>query len=273
MVEPRRVDHRHLGSEAAIAQIGPVTNFAIANTHDVGEAVAREIGQIDGLRNVSEDDARTFFLVESLRDAPGWAEALFSERGVPDESVVFGDEHIGVAVTVQIDELEVRVAHVEVQARGEGAEWLPTLRVIVFIQAGGGAFRDNHVRLAVAGQVHELRATAQDDVGFEGDGFERGELRLHDFAAVGQLDGDRAPVALVEPGAGRLGEDTGDAFAVQVGPAVRVAVQADGKIFEALRINILDRALHDRFGVRELNWRQAAPVVAAVFAAVAGLRD
>ena len=194
----------------------------------------REVGEVDGLRAVGEDDARALLLVERLRDAPGGAEAFLGQRGVPDEGVVFGDQHVGVAVAVEIDELQVRVAQVAVQARGEGAEGLPAFGLVVLVQAGRGAVHDDDVGLAVAGQVHELRAAAQGDVGFEGDGFERGELRLHLLPAVGQLVRDRAEVALVEPGAGLLGEDAGDAFAVQVGPAVGAAVQADGQVLEAL---------------------------------------
>ena len=51
------------------------------------------------------------------RDAPGRAEALLGQRGVPDEGVVLGDQHVGVAVAVEVDELQVRVA----QCRGSGA--------------------------------------------------------------------------------------------------------------------------------------------------------
>ncbi len=178
VVEPRRVVHRDLGAEAAIAQVGPVADLAVADADDVGQAVAGQVGEVDGLRAVGEDDARAFLLVERLRDAPGRAEALFGQRGVPDEGVVFGDQHVGVAVAVEIDELEVRVAQVAVQARGEGAERLPAFGLVVLVQAGRRAVHDDHVGLAVAGQVHELRAAAQGDVGFEGDGFERGELRL-----------------------------------------------------------------------------------------------
>ena len=109
----------------------------------------------------------------------GRAEALLGQRGVPDEGVVFGDQHVGVAVAVEIDELQVGVAHVAVEARGEGAEGLPAFGLVVLVEAGRGAVQHHQVGLAVAGQIHELRAAAQGDVGFEGDGFERGELRLH----------------------------------------------------------------------------------------------
>ena len=60
---------------------------------------------------------------------------------------------------------------------------------------------------------------------------------------------------------------------MQVGPAVGAAVQADGQVLEALRIHLLHRVLHDGLGVFELDGRQAALVVAAVVAAIAGLGD
>ena len=143
----------------------------------------------------------------------------------------------------------------------------------MLVQAGRGAVHDDHIGLTVTGQVHELRAAAQRDIGFEGDGFEWGELCLHLFPAVGQPVRDRAEIALVEPGAGLLGEDAGDAFTVQVGPAIGAAVQADGKVLQTLRIDLLHRVLHDGLGVFELDGWQAALVVAAVVAAIAGLGD
>ena len=42
VVEPRRVVHGDLGAEAAVAEIGPVADFAVADPHEVGEAVARD---------------------------------------------------------------------------------------------------------------------------------------------------------------------------------------------------------------------------------------
>ena len=234
----------------------------------------RQVGEVDGLRAVGEDEARALLLVERLRDAPRRAEALLGQRGVPDEGVVFGDQHVGVAVAVEVDEPEVRVAQVAVQARREGTEGLPAFGLVVLVQAGRRAVQDDDIGLAVTGQVHELRAAAQRDVGFEGDGFERGELCLRPAPAVGQLVRDRAEVALVEPGAGLLGEDAGDAFTVQVGPAVGAAIQADGQVLQALP----DRPPRPRPArwARCTRTRPAAGcacVVAAVAAAVAGLRD
>ncbi len=83
----------------------------------------------------------------------------------------------------------------------------------------------------------------------------------------------RAEVALVEPGAGLLGEDAGDAFAVQIGPLVGRAVHADGQVLQALGVHLLHRVLHDGLGVFELDRRQAALQIAAVVPLVAGLGD
>ena len=115
VVEPGGVVHRHLGAETAIAEVGPVADVAVADPDDIGEAVAGQVGQIDGLRPVGEDDARPLLVVERTDDATGGAEALLRQGRMPDEGVVFGDQDVGVAVAVKIDELEVRVAQIEVQ--------------------------------------------------------------------------------------------------------------------------------------------------------------
>ena len=125
----------------------------------------------------AKDHARTFLLIQRLRNAAGRAEALLGQRGVPDEGVVFADQHVGVAVAVQIDEFQVGVAHVAVEARGERAEGLPAFVVVVFVEAGHGAVQHHQIGLAVAGEVHELRLPAgQGEVGFGGNPFQRREF-------------------------------------------------------------------------------------------------
>src|SRR5262249_22430397 len=153
--------------------------------------------------------------------------ALFGQRGMPQKGVVFGDENVSTTVTVQVDEFAVRAVQFAGQARGEGAEGLPALSFIVLIQARYGRVHDHDVGLTVSGQIHDLSPSAKRDVGLEGNGFEWGELRLHPLAAVRQLGRDRAPVALVVPGASLFGEDAGNAFAMQVGPAVASSIKAD----------------------------------------------
>ena len=190
VVEPGRVVHRDLGAEAAVAQVGPVADLAVADADEVGQAVAGQVGEVDGLRAVGEDEARALLLVERLRDAAGRAEALLGQRGVPDEGVVFGDQHVGVAVAVEVDEPQVRVAQVAVQARGEGAEGLPAFgrRRARRSRASGPSRTTTSGWPSPARSMNcapPLRAT----LGLRATRFERGELRLDVLAAVGARPG------------------------------------------------------------------------------------
>ena len=60
VVEMGRVVHGDFGPETAVAQIGPVTDLAVADAYQVGEAVAAEIGKIDGLGALGEDNRGPF---------------------------------------------------------------------------------------------------------------------------------------------------------------------------------------------------------------------
>ena len=40
VVEPGRVIHRDLGAEAAVAEVGPIADFTVADTDDVGQTIA-----------------------------------------------------------------------------------------------------------------------------------------------------------------------------------------------------------------------------------------
>ena len=68
------------------------------------------------------------------------------------------------AVAVEVDEPQVGVAQVAVQARSEGAERLPAFGLVVLVEAGRRAVQDDQVGLAVTGEVHELapRRSGQD---------------------------------------------------------------------------------------------------------------
>jgi hypothetical protein len=75
LVEVWRVIHGDLGAETTVTQIGPVADLAIADTRQVSETVAAEIGQIDGLGAIGKDQARAFFLIQRLLDATSRAKA------------------------------------------------------------------------------------------------------------------------------------------------------------------------------------------------------
>ena len=66
----RRVVHRHLGAEAAVAEVGPVADLAVADAHEIGQAIAGHVGEVDGLRCRRRRPASALL----LRPAP-WARA------------------------------------------------------------------------------------------------------------------------------------------------------------------------------------------------------
>ena len=74
-VEDRRAVHRDLGAETAIAEIGPVADFAITDAQDVREPVAGHVGEEDRLVGIGEDQLRTLLLVPALGRPPRWGEA------------------------------------------------------------------------------------------------------------------------------------------------------------------------------------------------------
>ena len=82
-VEPRRVVHRDLGAEAAVAEVGPVADLAVADAHEVGQAVAGHVGEVDGLRAVGEDECGAGLFVERCAHDARGAEALLAERAMP----------------------------------------------------------------------------------------------------------------------------------------------------------------------------------------------
>ena len=127
-VEVRRLVHRDLRAEAAVAEVGPVTDLAIADAHQVDQTIAVHVGREDRLRGVGEDEARTGLFVERLLHPQRGTEAFLGERCVPDERVVFGDQHVGVTIAVQVDEAQVGIARVAIQSGREGSERPPTFR-------------------------------------------------------------------------------------------------------------------------------------------------
>jgi hypothetical protein len=107
VVEVRRIVHGDLGAEAAVTEVRPIADFAVANACQIREAVAAQIGKEDGLRAVREDQSRAFLFVERLGDAPGRAEPRFAERGMPNEGLVFGDQYVGMTVTVKVSAIGI----------------------------------------------------------------------------------------------------------------------------------------------------------------------
>ena len=113
------------------------------------------------------------------------------------------------AIARQVDELEIRVVPGQVGQRREGGELIPALVLGALEEAGRGPAELDQVELPVAGQVQELLLVAaqRGGRGDAGHQLQRPELAL-------------AQVRLVEPGVGLLGQDAGNALAVEVDPLV-----------------------------------------------------
>ena len=67
IVEPWRIVHGHFGAEAAVAEVGPVADFAVADAHQIAEAIAAQVGEMNRVLGVGEDQARSFFFIPVLR--------------------------------------------------------------------------------------------------------------------------------------------------------------------------------------------------------------
>ena len=236
IVEPGRVVQRHLRAEAAVPDIGPVADLAVANAHEVGQAVAGHVGEIDRLRAVGENEARTFFFVKWARYAISRPEALLGVRFVPGgEGLIFRDEHVGMAIAGEVDEAQIGILPVECW-EGSGTCGIGPIRHRRCEKEPRSRRAEIHeVEIAVSGEIQKLLTPA----------VQRSERRTRRHA----FDGPEAPFAevlLVKPGVGFFGKHAGDAFAVEVDPAVAVAVDAGRKIFKAGGVDFLKRKLVER---------------------------
>ena len=111
--------------------VGPVADLAVAHPDQVGQAVAGHVRQVDGLLGIGEHQPRSPLLAPRVggEGPPAVAEAVEPERRVPGEGVVAGDQHVGEAVSVQVDHAQVRVVPGDVRAGPERAERLPAVAV------------------------------------------------------------------------------------------------------------------------------------------------
>ena len=200
-VEPRRIVHRDLRAEPAVAEVGPVADLAVANADDVGQTIAGHVGEENALRSVREHDRGAGLLVARFGDPQPRVEAGFGERGIPGEDVVLGDEHIRVSVAVEVDEAKIGIVPVHIGDRGQRQEILPVLVFGPLVEAGIGPLQHDAILLPVAGEIEELvtggpRLSEARQLGDLGQGLERRRNRR--LVADERLS-HRAEIALVVP--------------------------------------------------------------------------
>src|SRR5439155_13392728 len=106
-VKPGRLVRGHFGAEAAVAEVRPVTHFAVSNANKVGKTVAGHVGKEDRFSAIGENQLRPFLLVQGLGHALSPTEAFGSQGRVPAKSVVFADQQVREAVAGEINESQV----------------------------------------------------------------------------------------------------------------------------------------------------------------------
>ncbi len=90
----------------------------------------------------------------------GRAEAFLGQGGVPNERVVFTDQHVCMAIAVQVHKLQVWIAHIAIETGRERAKGVPTFCVVVFVETGHRAIHHDQIWLSISGKVHELRTVS-----------------------------------------------------------------------------------------------------------------
>ena len=163
-------------------------------------------------------------------------EAVLAERAAPDEDLVLGDQHVGDAVAVHVEEAQVRVGGIEVGHAGEGVERRPAVRLrLALEEAARGPAEEHEIHLPVRVEAREQLSGRA----------ERGDVGLgaHD---VGASQVAAAVVALVEERTALLREHAGDALAVEIEPAVLGPINAALHVDDAVR----DEHVHGRLQVR-----------------------
>ena len=234
-----------------MAEVGPVADVAVADPHEVGAPVAGHVGEVDALLAVGEHHARA-------GDPPRCAETALGERLVPGDGAVRGQQRVGVPVAVEVDEAQVGVVPADRRELLERAERLPVAVVGALVEARARAVVAHEVEPAVAVEVDEAAARER-------------RLARH---RLERTEPGVAEVALVEPGARLFGEHAGEAFAVEVDPAVGRPVDARGEVLEVGVRELAHRLVDLRTAVLELERRQRpAQVAAGVRPAVAAVRD
>jgi len=108
-IEPRSVVHCYLWAKIGISEIGPVTDLAVADTHEVGQSVAGHVGQVDGLGAVRENELGAFFFVECLRYPLGGRKPPLGKAPVPGQNLGLCNQDVGMAVAVEVDKPQVGI--------------------------------------------------------------------------------------------------------------------------------------------------------------------
>src|SRR5689334_14802859 len=174
---------------------------------------------------------------------------------MPRERLVLGDQNVGVAVTVEIEKSQVRIAPLDVGEGWQGPKWLPLLISGALVESGQRLLENHAIELAVAGKVHELvvRCRCLGERWQRGEFGNRLEARRGCWLAADQGKRRGAEIALVVPGVVLLREHALQPLAVEVEPPIASAVDVRRQIGEVLGINLTNFILNRGLAVVEID--------------------
>ena len=199
---------RDLAPEAAVAEVRPVADLAVADADDVDEAVAAHVGEVDGLGAVGEDDRRALQLVASAcgRTRAGSKPSFARERYQTNASCsvmrTSGNPSPSRSRKRRFGSFQSMFGTIRSATNGAQSPLRRALEV-----AGERRRVADEVEVAVAAEVGELLRPPPSSAG---DGQRAQRTRRRELAA--------AEVRLVEPGALRRRSGRRDALAVEVHP-------------------------------------------------------
>ena len=163
------------GAEPAVAEIRPVAHVAVADAHEIGEAVARHVGEIDRLRRRRRTPAAAPRPRSRLCEhASAAAESVLRQRGMPGE---------------QRRRSVIRTSACPSPARStkrrfgspqstfgkccEGLEWPPAGLFVTFKKTGRTIAEGHQIERAVTREVKQCGIAEQIAVRFLRDDFRR----------------------------------------------------------------------------------------------------
>ena len=261
MVEQGRVVHRHLRPEAPVAEIRPVADLAAvhagADAHYIRLPITAHVRQVDAFGSIGEHHPWPLLLLPRQRHPLGALKPLLLQGAVPYEHIALTNQQVGRAVTIEIDEVQVGVAEVDVRYLAERAERLPALGAVVLIDARQWSAEIHHIRQAISGQIKDLGPGRQAHVRLAGHCFQRREGGHIGLLVAAQPLAHRAEVALVEPSPRVLRQDPRRSLTMQIHPAVVGAIEADRQVFEAGGIHEFHCLAHGGLAIAELQrWQR-----------------
>ena len=101
LVEAWGVDHDDLGAEAAVPEVGPVADLAVADAHEVRQPVPAHVGEKDGAVPAGRHQPRSIQFVGGLASMSRRPVPVACLTREPTEDFVLGDQDVSMAIAVQ----------------------------------------------------------------------------------------------------------------------------------------------------------------------------